>query len=305
MSKVLGVIGATGQQGGSVVDFVLNDPELKSQYAVRAFTRDASKPAAKALAENGVEVVQGDVEDPASLKTGLAGVHTLFFMTAVMPGSEASEYDVGKAIVDCAVGSGVQYIVFSTLPFAEEISNGNEQVPHFDNKAKLEQYIRSLPVKSSFYCPGFFMQNLVRNLAPQPQSDGSLAIQCIIGGDTNIPMVDAVGDTGNCVGAILAQSDKYEGKVLFAASEYTNFKEAAKTMSKVYGKQISYQQVDKKNYLSFLPEVLRKDMISMFSYYERFGFYGPNTAAFFNENEKSPRVPVTSLLDFFKTTFNA
>lgn len=306
MAKVLGVIGATGQQGGSVVDFVLNDPELKSLYAIRAFTRDASKPAAQVLAAKGVDVVQGDAGDPASLKKGLTGVDTLFFMTTMMPGSGVSKDDIGKAIADAAVEAGVNYIIFSTLPSSESISMGKEPVPHFDNKAKVEQHIRYLPVKSSFYCPGCFMQNFVTNTAPQPQPDGSLVIQCTIGGGTNIPMIDVVGDTGNYVGAILAQPEKYEGKLLLAVSEFTNFNKVAKTMSKVYDKQISYQQVDKKDYLTFLPEALRKDMISMFSYCDDFGFYGSKTEVLFNENEKSPRAPVTSLTDFFKKSpFNA
>lgn len=46
MAKVLTVFGATGQQGGSVVEYVLNDPELFKKYKVRAITRDLIKPAA-------------------------------------------------------------------------------------------------------------------------------------------------------------------------------------------------------------------------------------------------------------------
>lgn len=173
MKKVLGVIGATGNQGGSVVDFVLNDPGLKDQYIVRAFTRNTTKPAAKALADKGCEVVQGDAEDPASLKKGLVGVHSLFFMTAMMPGSNTTEFEIGKSISDAAVEAGTEHIIFSTLPYAERISKGKQPVPHFDDKAKVEEYIRSLPVKSSFYSPGFFMQNFLTAMVPQPQPNGT------------------------------------------------------------------------------------------------------------------------------------
>ena len=58
MSEIITVFGATGNQGGSVVDAVLNDPALSSRFTIRAVTRDASKPAAKELAaKDGVEVV--------------------------------------------------------------------------------------------------------------------------------------------------------------------------------------------------------------------------------------------------------
>ena len=51
MSKTLVVFGATGQQGASVVDFVLNDPELSQLYKIRAITRDVNSPKAKELSQ--------------------------------------------------------------------------------------------------------------------------------------------------------------------------------------------------------------------------------------------------------------
>lgn len=55
--KILTVFGATGTQGGSVVKSILNDPKAASQYAIRAVTRDTTKPAAQKLAEAGAELV--------------------------------------------------------------------------------------------------------------------------------------------------------------------------------------------------------------------------------------------------------
>lgn len=57
MSKLITVFGATGNQGGSVVRAILNDPALSREFKVRGITRDVSKPAAQALAAKGVEVV--------------------------------------------------------------------------------------------------------------------------------------------------------------------------------------------------------------------------------------------------------
>ena len=56
MSKLLTVFGATGNQGGSVVRAVLNDPALLKEFKIRGITRDVSKPAAQALVNQGVEV---------------------------------------------------------------------------------------------------------------------------------------------------------------------------------------------------------------------------------------------------------
>lgn len=55
--KIITVFGATGTQGGSVAQIFLNDPKLKSEWTVRAVTRDTKKDSAKKLASQGAEVV--------------------------------------------------------------------------------------------------------------------------------------------------------------------------------------------------------------------------------------------------------
>ena len=57
-SKLITVFGATGAQGGSVVRSLLRD--RSGDFKVRGITRNAASDAAKALAAQGVEVVQAD-----------------------------------------------------------------------------------------------------------------------------------------------------------------------------------------------------------------------------------------------------
>jgi len=56
--KLLVVFGATGNQGGSIIRTVLDDPSLSSQLAIRGITRVPSKPAAKAFLDKGVTLVK-------------------------------------------------------------------------------------------------------------------------------------------------------------------------------------------------------------------------------------------------------
>ena len=161
MSKLLAIFGATGQQGSSVINYVLNDLELSQQYKIRAITRDVDSEKAKQL-KTKVEVVQGDVLDRTTLESALSGVHTIFAMTTPSYGPDALEieYNSGKAIADVAVEKGAEYIIFSTLPSIREMSGEKYTKVHpFDAKAKIEQYIRDLPIKSAFYSAGFFMEN--------------------------------------------------------------------------------------------------------------------------------------------------
>jgi uncharacterized protein YbjT (DUF2867 family) len=53
-ATLVAVVGATGTQGGSVINALV---ESDKPYRVRGFTRDAAKPAAQELVKLGVEVV--------------------------------------------------------------------------------------------------------------------------------------------------------------------------------------------------------------------------------------------------------
>jgi uncharacterized protein YbjT (DUF2867 family) len=84
MSKLLTVFGCTGQQGGSLIEYILNRPELSRLYHVRGVTRDASKPAALLLKERGVEIVQADLNAPDSLIAAVSGSYAVFGTTNCM-----------------------------------------------------------------------------------------------------------------------------------------------------------------------------------------------------------------------------
>lgn len=81
MVGVLTVFGATGKQGGSVVQTILSHPTLSSQYTVRAVTRDPSKPAGEALKKLGVEVVKADLNDKESVRKAVEGSQVVFGVT--------------------------------------------------------------------------------------------------------------------------------------------------------------------------------------------------------------------------------
>jgi uncharacterized protein YbjT (DUF2867 family) len=93
MSQTLVVFGATGQQGSSVVNYVLKDPELSQNYKLRAITRDVNSEKAKQFKEKKVEIVHGDVLDRTSLEIALTGAHTVFAVTTPSFGPDGLEIE--------------------------------------------------------------------------------------------------------------------------------------------------------------------------------------------------------------------
>lgn len=303
MSKVLAVFGATGQQGGSVIEHVLNDPELSRRYKIRAITRDLNSEKAKQLKKQ-VEVVQGDVLNRASIETALTGAHTIFAMTtpSFSPEGLEVEYNSGKTIADAAVEKGAEYIIFSTLPAVKEISRGKyTKVTPFDAKAKIEQHIGGLHIKSAFYSPGFFMENFQSQpfLAPQQAPDGTWVLARHTSPKTQLPFIDAVGDTGKFIGAILAEPDTYEGKTFCAAVLYS-WEEVAAIMSKATDKTVVYKQISVEEFKKSLP--FAADVyIEGFSYQEEFGSYGPDTKKLIAWAAENARGRLSTLEEYFET----
>ena len=171
MSKILVVCGSTGQQGSSVVNFVLQDAELSREYKVRGITRDPSSATAQKLSSRGVEMVAANSDDPDSLRAAFKGAHTVFAMTSPdFQDIMGSELRQGRNLVDAAVAEDVKYYIFSTLPHVSKLSGGTyTKVAGFDGKAITEEYIRSLPIKSAFFAPGSFMQNYHAIMKPKKE----------------------------------------------------------------------------------------------------------------------------------------
>ena len=74
----------------------------------------------------------------------------------------------GKAMADAAVAEGVDLLIWSSLPNVTKMTEGKlTGVKHFDSKATVETYIRGLPIKSAFYMPAFYMQNMTSMFKPK------------------------------------------------------------------------------------------------------------------------------------------
>ena len=111
MSKsLLSVFAATGNQGNSTANLVLDDPELSQRYTVRAIARNISNPKMQALKSKGAELVQADLDDPSSHPAALSGVEFVFFMTTTQfqGGTREIETRQSKALCSEAVKQGVK-----------------------------------------------------------------------------------------------------------------------------------------------------------------------------------------------------
>src|SRR5436305_2172481 len=151
--KTILVFGATGQQGGAVASHLLKDG-----WKVRALVRNLGSEKAQALGQQGIELVQGDLNQPSSLQEAMKGVYGVFSVQTFMAdGGTLAETRQGKAVADAAQEAGVRHLVYSSVGGAERKTG----VAHFESKWQIEEHIRTLGLPATILRPVFFMSNLL------------------------------------------------------------------------------------------------------------------------------------------------
>ena len=313
MPNILTVFGATGNQGRSLIRHVLADPHLSTHFSIRAIARDPTSPAALSLQTLGgaVELVQGDLNDRASIAAALRGTHTVFLVTVSNwfdpTGLREVEFAQGKAVADAAVATpGCEYLIFSSCVDVAGGSGGAiTGAVHLDVKAEVEAYIRGLGIKSAFFHPGTFMQNFGDAMAPRPldgdgDDAGTYGLFSFVQPDTKFPLIDVEADTGKFVGAILADPDAFEGKVLSAATYLRSHAEVAEMMTRATGKTVKYVQIPRETMEGFMPTpTMAKGLCDMFLWMQDFGYYGEGTAEKVEWTAGRARGTLTSLEEYF------
>ena len=256
--KIL-VIGATGAQGGSVARALLS----RNRFDVRALTRKTDSPAAQALRELGAEIVQGDLDDPASLRAALEGVYGVFGVTNFWEHFD-KEAVHGRNLVEAVAAANVQHFVFSTLPPVEKATNGALKSPHFDIKAEHEELARSLGIPATFIHVPFYFENFLYFFPPRPAGDGTYQFG-FPQGDTPLAAMSAA-DVGLIVAPVFEQPETYIGKTLKLAGDEIPAAEYAAAMGRATGLDVKYAYMPREAFAALgFPGA--EDLADMFEFY--------------------------------------
>ncbi|KAJ7233720.1 hypothetical protein B0H12DRAFT_1191910 [Mycena haematopus] len=242
-SRIVAILGATGQQGSSVLQRLLKD----RTFTPRAITRDPKSEKALKLKEQGAEVVKADTADKASLVNALRGSEAVFVVTlsTYPPYSpeKPSEITVGKNVIDAAKEVGVKFIVFSSVPGLTKLSGGKyTKVSLYDDKEEIEEYLKASGVPNASLHLGSFAENLWRQMK---KTDTGFNITFPTYGPTDRQSFSWVGhDVGESTLALLKNhadlSKKISGKAYPVVTANMTFLDLAAMISKTLGKEVTF-----------------------------------------------------------------
>ncbi len=150
-SEVVLVVGGTGDLGGRVVREL-----LARGKRVRALVREGSD--ASRLAAQGVEVVRGDMLDPASLDRPMAGTDAVVtsaigYSRRKSGDSLRTDFDGNRNLIDAAKKAGVRRFVLTSILTCDQAPD----VPHFWAKKLAEDRLEELGVPYVALRPGAYL----------------------------------------------------------------------------------------------------------------------------------------------------
>ena len=307
MSKLIVIVGITGNQGGSVANAFLQH----SQWRVRGLTRDITSEASRALQTKGVEMVQADLHSPESLVSALKGGNLIFSVTdfwkpffnpsniVLAQGRNVSigqlcyelEYEQGKNIVDAAshpdilAHLGATGLIASTLSSARECSKGKyQQLYHYDSKADIfpkyvEEKYPELAKKTSYMQTGYFMSswNYMPHLWPGKQpadSEKKFVVRMATAPEAVQPHLDVSADTGHYVYA-LAQMGP--GQTVMAAGEWCTWPEWIAKWANAMGfaeDDVRYEQLSADDASALIGGDFGREVAEMYEYSSWPGYDG-------------------------------
>lgn len=248
----IAVFGATGQQGGAVVDALLD-----RGARVRALVRDRESDRAQALAARGVELAAIRIDDPASLVAALATVEAFYFMTPEANSLEETEAEirVGTALVDAAVAARVPHVVFNSV-FGADRETG---VPHHDSKHWIEEHLKRSGLRATMVRPTAFMENFGNVMAPSLEH-GAIVLRLPLPDNAALKMI-SVRDIGRIAAAILLDTVDVPGGAIEVVGDELTGPQIAAAFGARAGLPARYEALP----LSVLPNDLERAMFRQFA----------------------------------------
>lgn len=235
--------GITGNNGGATATAL-----LEKGVKFRALVRDLEK--AADWAEKGVELVQGDFNDAASIKAALAGIDRALL---VLPnGQDQERLELG--FIATAREAGLPWIIKLSSPEAVRGTTSPTPLVHL----AAEDAIKESGMNWTFVRPSFFMQNF-RGAVPAAKATGKLSMPM---GEGTAALTDCA-DAGAFVAHILTdeKSEQHYGQCydITGPDPVMTFAEIAAVIGDVLGQEVVYEHADPKAYQEKLRPFVTSD----------------------------------------------
>ncbi|CAI7639864.1 unnamed protein product [Penicillium glandicola] len=266
--KTLLITGATGRQGGALIQSLLSIPDMAG-FNIIAVTRDITSSRALKLGANfNVSVVDGDIGQPEAIFQKVGPVWGVY---SVQINSDAEEKQ-GMAMVNAAVAHGVRHFVYSSGD-----RGGPEKSPV--NPTKVKNFAAKYCVEKHLVGRATMTYTILRpvtffeNLTPDIHGKGFARMWEQMG-DKKLQFV-STGDIGRIAAYCFMHPSDYRNTALTLVGDELTQTEAEATFKAVVGSSMPLAPCPVASTVKFL---LKGTVGDMFNWFEHEG-YGGDVAA--------------------------
>jgi uncharacterized protein YbjT (DUF2867 family) len=265
------ISGATGKQGGALIDALLARPS--QPFELYAITRNKRSKASKLLAQQNVNLVEGNLDNVNALFAQVPSPIWGVFSVPILDKGIKKEEKQGKDLTRASVEAGVSHIIFTSTDRGGQDKSEDHptEVPHFASKHRIEQDIKAAAAVSNgqltytFLRPVAFFSNLTNNFIGR----AFVSMWRLNGLDRNLQMI-STKDIGKVAAeAFLNASDKrYRNKGISLAGDALTPNDAARIFKEETGQEIPSTYP----WLAWIIRTVVPDLRHMFAWFAGTGF---------------------------------
>ena len=220
MTETILVTAATSNVGREIVKQLANQ-NVKVKAAVRSLSRGKDLP-------SNVELVEFDLNQPATVEAAFVGVNKAFFMTPLVP----NLVDLDTACLNAAKKAGIKQIVKLSIMGAD--TETDMLLAHSHRES--EKLIEASGIPYTFLRPNSFFQNYIIYTGETIKSQAAFFLPL---GDGKLSLID-IRDVATVATVVLTENGHAGKAYQITGTEALSNHEVANILSQVLGKTITY-----------------------------------------------------------------
>ncbi|KAB8335240.1 NmrA/HSCARG family protein [Scytonema tolypothrichoides VB-61278] len=260
MEKVL-LIGVTGGTGGNVVKGFLEQGVTN----LRAITRkiDLNRPSLAKMNDAGVELVEANLDDEATLAAAFAGISAVYChaTSADSAKPDPREVERAKTVAQIAKKADIKHFVYNSAGGADR----NSRVSHIEQKYKVEQVLKAAGLPTTILRACLFMEEFWKKYTRPSILKGVFPFSI----QPNKPIhLITTKDMGRVAAYVIKNPSNYIGQEIELAGDVLTPKQLAEEFSKVQGIPVVHKETPAWIFLL----LFQKNLFDLIQWYRTKGY---------------------------------